>query len=58
MLFAADFVMLNYLGLQPPTGLGTALSRIGTVYYFAFFLGLTVFHRFEKSKPVPERVTS
>lgn len=58
MLFAADFVMLNYLGLQPPTGLGTALSQIGTIYYFAFFFGLTVFHRFEKSKPVPERVTS
>jgi ubiquinol-cytochrome c reductase cytochrome b subunit len=50
--------MLNYLGLQPPTGLGTALSQIGTIYYFAFFFGLTVFHKFEKSKPVPERVTS
>ncbi|MGH8516655.1 MAG: cytochrome b [Panacagrimonas sp.] len=58
MLFAADFVMLNYLGLQPPTGLGTALSQVGAIYYFAFFLGLTVFHKFEKSKPVPERVTS
>ena len=58
MLFAADFVMLNYLGLQPPTGLGTLLSQVGTIYYFSFFFGLTVFHKFEKSKPVPDRVTS
>ncbi len=58
MLFAADFVMLNYVGLQPPTALFTLLSRIGTIYYFAFFVGLMFFHKFEKSKPVPERVTS
>jgi ubiquinol-cytochrome c reductase cytochrome b subunit len=49
--------MLNYLGLQPPTGLGTLLSQIGTVYYFAYFFGLMFMHKFEQSKPVPERVT-
>jgi len=28
------------------------------VYYFAFFfIGLPLAHRFEKAKPVPERVT-
>jgi ubiquinol-cytochrome c reductase cytochrome b subunit len=58
MVFAADFVMLNYVGLQPPTNLFTLLSQIGTIYYFAFFIGLMFFHKFEKSKPVPERVTS
>ena len=58
MVFAADFVMLNYLGLQPPTGLGTGLSQIGTVYYFFFFFSLIFIHKFEQSKPVPERVTA
>ncbi|TDU26452.1 ubiquinol-cytochrome c reductase cytochrome b subunit [Panacagrimonas perspica] len=58
MVFAADFVMLNYVGLQPPTALFTLLSQIGTIYYFAYFIGLMFFHKFEKSKPVPERVTS
>ncbi|MGQ0620990.1 MAG: cytochrome b [Panacagrimonas sp.] len=57
MVFAADFVMLNYLGLQPPTGLGTGLSQVGTIYYFFFFFSLLFIHKFEKSKPVPERVT-
>ncbi len=57
MVFAADFIMLNYLGLQPPSPLYTLLSRIGTVYYFVFFASLLFIHKFEKSKPVPERVT-
>jgi len=58
MVFAADFVMLNYVGLQPVSSLFTVLSQIGTIYYFVFFIGLMFFHKFEKSKPVPERVTS
>jgi ubiquinol-cytochrome c reductase cytochrome b subunit len=58
MIFAADFLMLGYLGTQPATGIKTLLAQIGTFYYFAFFLVVLPFvHRFEKSKPVPERVT-
>jgi len=58
LVFAADFVMLGYLGTQPASGLAKTLAQIGTVYYFAFFfIGLPLAHRFEKAKPVPERVT-
>ncbi|HCY56068.1 MAG TPA: cytochrome b, partial [Oceanicaulis sp.] len=37
LVFAADFVMLGYLGTQPASGLAKTLAQIGTVYYFAFF---------------------
>jgi len=57
LLFAIDFVMLNYLGMQPPSELYTLLSRIGSVYYFGFFVSLLFIHNFETAKPVPERVT-
>tara|TARA_R110000787_G_scaffold12074_13_gene39260 strand:- start:1421 stop:2671 length:1251 start_codon:yes stop_codon:yes gene_type:complete len=58
MLFAADYVVLNYVGLQPPTAMYTLLSQIGTIYYFVFFFSLLFIHKFERSKPVPDRVTS
>jgi ubiquinol-cytochrome c reductase cytochrome b subunit len=57
LIFAIDFVMLNYLGMQPTSPTYTLLSRIGTVYYFGFFFSLLFIHNFETSKPVPERVT-
>ena len=58
MLFAADFLMLGFLGTEPATDLYKTLAQIGTVYYLAFFLILMPFgYRFEKAKPVPERVT-
>jgi len=56
-LFVADFVMLGYLGMQPTTDLYKLLAQIGTVYYFVFFASLAIIPKFEKTKPVPERVT-
>jgi ubiquinol-cytochrome c reductase cytochrome b subunit len=56
-VFAASFVMLTYLGMQPPSDLYTWLARIGTVAYFAFFLAMPWYTTIEKTKPVPERVT-
>ncbi|MCJ7558064.1 MAG: cytochrome b N-terminal domain-containing protein [Gammaproteobacteria bacterium] len=56
-LFAAAFVMLGYLGMQPPTPTYTYLARLGTVIYFGFFLLLPWLSRVDKTKPVPERVT-
>lgn len=55
-IFALDFLMLNFLGMQPPSELYTLLSKIGTVLYFLFFVSLLFVHRFEKSRPVPERI--
>ncbi|MDB5990114.1 MAG: petB, partial [Herbaspirillum sp.] len=38
ILFGIAFVVLGYLGVEPPTALGNALSQIGTFMYFGFFL--------------------
>ena len=58
MLLAADFLMLGWLGTQPGSELRKFMAQLGTFYYFGFFLVVLPFaHRFEKSKPVPERVT-
>jgi ubiquinol-cytochrome c reductase cytochrome b subunit len=56
-LFAANFLMLGYLGLQHPTDNITMASRIGTAIYFAFFILMPWYTSIDKTKPVPERVT-
>jgi ubiquinol-cytochrome c reductase cytochrome b subunit len=56
-LFVVDFIMLGFLGTQPTTDLYKLLARIGTVYYFAFFLLMPIYTKLDKTKPVPERVT-
>jgi ubiquinol-cytochrome c reductase cytochrome b subunit len=52
-----SLVVLGYLGTQPVTELYKFLARLFTVVYFGFFVGLYLVSRFEKTKPVPERVT-
>jgi len=56
-VFAGSFIALGYLGLQPATGIYPMLSRVFTVLYFAFFLLMPFYTRYEKTKPVPTRVT-
>jgi ubiquinol-cytochrome c reductase cytochrome b subunit len=56
-LFVADFILLGFLGMKPTTDLYKLLAQIGTVYYFVFFAALAIIPKFEKTKPVPERVT-
>ena len=59
VVFALDFMMLNYLGMHKPNPLFTTLARFGTTYYFFFFLIVLPFvHLIDKTKPEPERVTS
>ncbi len=57
LLFAASFLILMYLGAQPPTATYILLARIFTVIYFAFFITLPLVSRWERPAPVPERVT-
>jgi ubiquinol-cytochrome c reductase cytochrome b subunit len=57
LVFAVAFVVLTWLGTQPATDLYTLIGRICSVIYFAFFLLMPWYTRFEKTKPVPERVT-
>jgi len=56
-VFAANFIMLGYLGVQVATPLYTLLSRIGTLVYFGYFPLLFILSRNEKGKPLPDRVT-
>jgi len=56
-VFVADFIMLGFLGMKPTTDLYKLLAQIGTIYYFVFFIALAIIPAFEKTKPVPERVT-
>ncbi|MDH5190293.1 MAG: cytochrome b N-terminal domain-containing protein [Gammaproteobacteria bacterium] len=56
-LFVIDFFVLGFLGTKPTTDLYKLMAQIGTIYYFVYFFALMIIPRFEKTKPVPERVT-
>ena len=56
-IFVVSFVSLAYLGTVPATPIATLFSRIFAVLYFAFFLLMPFYSRWDKTKPVPERVT-
>jgi ubiquinol-cytochrome c reductase cytochrome b subunit len=56
--FAVSFLVLMYLGLQPAQGTYVVLARIFTAIYFAFFLLMPIYTRFERTKPVPDRITA
>jgi ubiquinol-cytochrome c reductase cytochrome b subunit len=56
-MFVIALFGLGYLGTQSPSPIKTLIAQILTVAYFGFFLGLYLVSRFEKTKPVPERVT-
>ena len=54
VLFVIDCLILGYLGAQVPEGIYLLLSRVTTIYYFAFFLlVLPILGRIEKMKPMP-----
>jgi ubiquinol-cytochrome c reductase cytochrome b subunit len=57
ILFAIAFVVLGYLGVQPPTPAKTTLAQICTFIYFGFFLLMPWWSAMGKFKPVPSRVT-
>jgi ubiquinol-cytochrome c reductase cytochrome b subunit len=56
-VFVAFFLVLGYLGSQPPSDAGNYISQIGTLVYFGFFLLMPWWSRLGKFKPVPDRVT-
>lgn len=55
--FVVSFVGLGILGALPPDNLRTFLSRVFTVIYFAFFIGLPFFGKMGVPKEPPKRVT-
>lgn len=57
-LFVISFIVLGYLGTQPATPVYTNIARVFSVIYFAFFLLMPWYTRYDKTKPEPERVTT
>ena len=56
-MFVLVFVVLGYLGIKPPSVVGTLMSQAGTLFYFGFFLLMPWWSRLGEFKPVPDRVT-
>ncbi|MBS0577336.1 MAG: cytochrome b N-terminal domain-containing protein [Proteobacteria bacterium] len=54
---AFDYLVLMWLGTQPPTATLTTIAQILTALYFLFFLTMPWWSRWGANKPVPERVT-
>ncbi len=57
VVFVINFVILAYLGVQPPSPIGERVSQVGTLYYFGFFLLMPWWSKLGQCKPVPDRVT-
>ena len=55
-IFIVNFLVLGYLGIKPPSPIGTVVSQAGTLFYFGFFLLMPWWSRIGTFKPVPERV--
>jgi ubiquinol-cytochrome c reductase cytochrome b subunit len=55
-VFVFNFVILAYLGTQPPSAIGERVSQIGTLFYFGFFLLMPWWSRLGEPKQVPSRV--
>jgi len=55
-MFLVVFAVLGYLGIQPPSDLGTLVSQVGTLFYFGFFLLMPWWSTIGTFKPVPDRV--
>ena len=56
-LFAADTLLLGWIGAKPPEGIYITIGRIATFYYFAHFLVLIpVVGRIERSRQLPESI--
>jgi len=56
--FVASFLILGVLGVWSPTPERTMLARVCSIIYFAFFLLMPFWTSIDKTKPVPERVTT
>jgi len=57
-VFIISFLVLGYLGGEPATPVLTNFARVFSILYFGFFGVLLILPMFEKTKQVPDRVTS
>jgi ubiquinol-cytochrome c reductase cytochrome b subunit len=56
-VFVVAFLVLGYLGTQPPTVIGTYVAQVLTIAYFSFFLSMPLWTRRGEFKTLPLRVT-
>ena len=56
ILFAASFITLGYLGTKPVNELRTLIAQICTVLYFAPFILMPIYTKYEKTLKVPDRL--
>ena len=56
-VFVVNFLILGYLGVQPPSPTGERVSQVGTLFYFGFFLLMPWWSQLGTPKAVPDRVT-
>jgi ubiquinol-cytochrome c reductase cytochrome b subunit len=57
LLFVISFIGLCYLGMETPTPTKTSFAQMFSFIYFAFFLLMPWYSKWDNTKPVPERVT-
>ena len=57
-VFVVCFIGLGYVGIQPISPLRSVLAQVYALGYFAFFLLMPFYTRYETTKPVPERLTT
>jgi len=57
LVFVINFVILGYLGVQPPSEVGNVVAQVGTLIYFGFFVLMPIWSQIGTFKPVPSRVT-
>ena len=55
-IFVINFLILGYLGVQPPSAIGERVSQVGTLFYFGFFLLMPWWSRLGTFKTVPARI--
>ena len=57
IIFVLNFMMLTWVGAMPAEGLYVLLGRIGTAYWFLYFLVIVPLNStFEKPKPMPNSI--
>lgn len=57
-LMVMGFVLLGYLGTVPVTPVKLALARLGTLFYFGYFLLMPWYTQIEKTQVPPLRISS
>ncbi|MCK4743072.1 MAG: cytochrome b N-terminal domain-containing protein [Sulfuriflexus sp.] len=57
-VFTISFIVLGWLGTKPAGGNYLIASQVFSILYFLFFILMPWYTTIDKTKPVPERVTS